>query len=695
MRTLSFAMTGLVLCAVGPASTASAADEEYRHGYVRYVEPGVTLQRATEVGAEEAVPNLPFLPGDRVWTDGTGRADFRFPDGSAVRLDSQSKLDYGGHDEGRDEAIVLRLWSGSLIVRNRTGSLAAFEIETPGGLVRVTDRGVFRIDVGAGETRVSAYEGWTSLDTGRDRVEVGPGERAWAQWGGSASGPEGFDRYAGDEFARWDGDLESRASWAASGRRYLPEELQPYAGELDGAGTWAYESSAGYVWRPYVGATAGWTPYSNGYWAWTPVYGYSWVAYEPWGWAPFHYGRWGFSGSLGWYWSPGRVWGPGWVSWWVGGGHVGWCPLGRHGRPVTPWDRHHGHGSGSRGYAVPRGSIGHSDGWSVVRSDDLGRRDVARRRVAADAKTLGSVRLAETGRERPDRRGLALAEATSVPASAFRRPRAGSSGTARTLPVGPGAVGGTSSRGRAPSSTAEGSSVGRGRAVPRFGDPTRTESAPPERRIPGMGSSRPRSTATPEAGTGRSGSRPSAPGIGSSRPRPGGSSNETSGRSDSDRRVPGVGSSRSRSTDTPSSGTPRTEPERRTSPRGSVFERDRRESSPSSWRSSTGSARSRGGDVRSSSPRSSGRSERAAPSRSRSGSSVRAPSRPSSSSTSRSRAGSASPSRPSSSRPSASGSSPSRGVSSSGSGASRSSSSGSSSSRSSSSGSSRRSRPRQ
>ena len=80
---------------------------------------------------------MPFFPGDRVWTDGAGRAEFQFKGGSVVRLDSRSKLDYLSHDqEGSDETIALRLWSGSLIlhVTRRTGADPASRSKSPGGL---------------------------------------------------------------------------------------------------------------------------------------------------------------------------------------------------------------------------------------------------------------------------------------------------------------------------------------------------------------------------------------------------------------------------------------------------------------------------------------------------------------------------------------------------------------------------------
>ena len=99
----------------------AAAEDDYRHGRVRDVFGGVTLQRAAEPGAEEALPNLPFLPGDRIWTDESGRAEFQFASGAFLRVDSATKLDYV--DNG--DRVVLRLWSGSLYVHDLDTGITA------------------------------------------------------------------------------------------------------------------------------------------------------------------------------------------------------------------------------------------------------------------------------------------------------------------------------------------------------------------------------------------------------------------------------------------------------------------------------------------------------------------------------------------------------------------------------------------
>ncbi|HEX9094083.1 MAG TPA: FecR family protein, partial [Coriobacteriia bacterium] len=399
MRSRTVHMLGLVTT-LALAGSLAGADEGYRHGRLRFAEPGTTLQRATETEAEEAVQNLPFLPGDRIWTDDAGRAEFQFPDGTLVRLDRRGKMDYAAHEEERVERIVMRLWSGSVIVHAPSSASLRFEVETPAGIVEALEKSVVRVDVDGGDTRVSVYEGEAAFEG----VRLALAERALARWGERPDEPERFDRSEADDFLQWDQERESDNRWAANSARYLPEDLDEYSGELERNGDWRYEGGvSGYVWVPQV--DVGWQPYSNGRWAWTP-YGWTWVPYENWGWAPFHYGRWGRSASLGWYWVPGRTWGPAWVSWAVGGGYAAWCPLGWRDRPVSPWGQWGGaYGSQyGRGRAVPGQVFGRPGGaWNVVRQGELGRGDVRRHRVDVARVDPAVLRAADSPLLRPTR----------------------------------------------------------------------------------------------------------------------------------------------------------------------------------------------------------------------------------------------------------------------------------------------------
>ncbi len=405
----------LCLAVLSAATAAAASDDDFRHGRTRYIEDGVTVQRASEPGAEEGSANMPFLPGDRVWTDDRGRAEFQFVDGSVLRLDTRSKLDYVAHEEGRRERVVLRLWSGGLVLQARNGRhFADFAIETPGGLVETEDRVVLRIDVEAGETRLSVDEGEATLESGRRRVTVDAGERTYARKGESPEGPRRFDRREGDDFADWCDERDRHETLSGEARRYLPEEVVPYAAELESHGSWYYVTEVGNVWRPYV--TAGWRPYGDGRWVWSS-YGWTWVPNESWGWAPSHYGRWGNSGALGWYWIPGNVWSPAWVSWAVGGDYVGWCPLGFGDRPVTV--------DNVRGHAVPRGSLTTTPttAWLYTRKGDMGLREVARRRVEVRPAEVQALRVAESPRSRPSRDLQRLADAPVNPSREGALPR--------------------------------------------------------------------------------------------------------------------------------------------------------------------------------------------------------------------------------------------------------------------------------
>jgi hypothetical protein len=372
-----------------PVSVVHAQDA-YRYGYLRTVEQGVTLQRASEAAAEVASSNVPFLPGDRVWTDDAGRMEVVFADGSVLRLDSRSKLDYVAHEGGRDERAILRLWSGALMLHVRDGKRSPdFVVESPEGVLEAGERGVFRLDVQPGEARVLVFEGEADVEAGR-RVNVDRGEQLVVREGQPYAGPERFSGYdADDAFARWDRDLEEQLAYA-DGRRddYLPEEVAPYAGDFASYGNWRVMGDYGNVWYPRV--NAGWSPYSHGYWAWT-AYGWTWVPTERWGWATSHYGRWGYSN--GWFWIPGRSWGPAWVSWSVGGDHVGWCPLGWGDSPAYV-----------KGYAVRRGRA-HAGNvpWTYVRRADMGQRDLARRRVEPAQVATGQLRVAPVGQARLSR----------------------------------------------------------------------------------------------------------------------------------------------------------------------------------------------------------------------------------------------------------------------------------------------------
>jgi hypothetical protein len=104
----------------------------------------------------------------------------------------------------------------------------------------------------------------------------------------------------------------------APGPDTFQQSLSPY-------GRWIDTPEYGRVWVPYE-SDPDWQPYTDGYWVDT-AWGWSFASTVPWGWATFHYGRWGYGLGLGWFWVPGFVWSPAWVSWRYSPGFVCWSPF--------------------------------------------------------------------------------------------------------------------------------------------------------------------------------------------------------------------------------------------------------------------------------------------------------------------------------------------------------------------------------
>jgi len=373
-----------------PASQV-AAEQSYSFAYVRFAEGRVLLQRASEIEPEEVGVNYPVLSSDRLWTGSQGRVEIEFADRSFLRLDGATKVDFLSFSEAGGKENLLRQWSGSTLMRWSGEKGERFRIDTPAGSVFPVSQGLLRIDVYEGRETVtlSTYEGVAEIASEGGSVLVRSGQRSVARGAQRPEAPFDFNTAHADDFIRWSDERDRRLARSRP-IEGLPAEVGAYASEMDDYGYWQHDATYGNVWYPVVGA--GWAPYTYGRWWYTPSFGYTWCSYEPWGWAPYHYGRWGFN-NYGWFWIPGRHWGPAWVSWAVGPSWVGWCPLGYYNRPVVVFDSvfHRG------GRAVPRGAIG--NGWSFARAADLSSPAIERGRIRAEDVRLsaGEARLFESG----------------------------------------------------------------------------------------------------------------------------------------------------------------------------------------------------------------------------------------------------------------------------------------------------------
>ena len=340
-----------------PAPTTPVASYD-TPAHVSLIDGNATLER--EGRAEELTAGVSLLQGDRIRTT-NGRAEILFPDGSALYLDSFTQVEFLSDTLVRAHAGRLTVFLAGAADNQRE---LRYQVDTPGGVVRLLTPGEFRVgllDGASGRGREVVLEvvrGEAELSTERGAVPVRAGERSVARDGSAPAFPLTFNSARLDAFDVWTAERRD-ARIGTRSTQYLPSPVQTYAGTFDRYGSWEYESPYGYVWYPR--APAGWRPYVNGSWRHSGLWGWTWDPYDPWGWPTHHFGRWGLSRIGAWYWIPSHRWAPAWVSWGYSPGYLAWCPLGYDNRPIFSFVNYN-----VGNYYEPFRA------WNVIRHNDFG-----------------------------------------------------------------------------------------------------------------------------------------------------------------------------------------------------------------------------------------------------------------------------------------------------------------------------------
>lgn len=273
---------GAALCG---APAAWAQDPPERVARLAEIDGPVSIVPADSESWDEAVPNRPVVPGDRIETGPGGRAMLEFDTGVAY-LGSDTTAQWTGLDDG---ATRLDVPAGTLrLDAEAADGGAAVEVRTPTLSFVVDTPGSFRFDVdpAAGETVVTVFEGAGSVYAdGREHLL----RAAQAYRFSAEGGYTGLPLPPLDAFDRWALDRRDLRNFAGADR-YVPDGVVGYR-DLDRYGDWEEENDYGPVWYPRVVHTT-WAPYRDGYWSWVAPWGWTWVDAAPWGFAPFHYGRW-------------------------------------------------------------------------------------------------------------------------------------------------------------------------------------------------------------------------------------------------------------------------------------------------------------------------------------------------------------------------------------------------------------------
>jgi hypothetical protein len=315
----------------------SDQDPPSRVARLNYSTGSVSFQPGGEGDWVDVDSNRPLTSGDNLWADKGARAELHVGS-TAIRMSAETSLTFLDLD---DHSTQLRLSLGSVLLRVRhLDDGDDFEVDTPNLAFAIQAAGEYRIDVNAdgNQTVTTVWKGRGEATGGGNSYDVVAGQAA--RFDGTDQLDHEIAQIGGsDDFANWSFGRDKLEDGAESSN-YISPEVTGYE-DLDDHGSWHYVAGYGNVWTPR-GIASDWAPYRYGHWVWVEPWGWTWVEDEPWGFAPFHYGRWAYAQSS-WCWVPGPVYvrpvyspalvafvgGGGFhVAVGVGGGPVGWFPLG-------------------------------------------------------------------------------------------------------------------------------------------------------------------------------------------------------------------------------------------------------------------------------------------------------------------------------------------------------------------------------
>ncbi len=329
---LAVAVFAIVMGSFGLRANAVLADDGAGAGpmgaaRLSSVEGQVRLMQDGQVIADSAPVNAPLFAGARIETGDDGKAEVQFDDGSVARISPNSALTIqsvaGVGNAGTDLSVDHGLIYFELQSQAQDGStrvLFGDSVATVSGFT------VLRVRMDTPPGDLAVFSGNAHLDRGNLSVDLRGGESIALD----ASDPNRYNVVNSidpDSWDAWNSDRDQALSTAASDQTAAPGNFEnsdnPNAAwnDLDANGNWYDVPGQGYIWSPFMAASAGWDPYGCGHWMWTPQFGYIWVSCESWGYLPFSCGAWNFYNGFGWGWSPGMG---GCVPWWRRGGYGGW-----------------------------------------------------------------------------------------------------------------------------------------------------------------------------------------------------------------------------------------------------------------------------------------------------------------------------------------------------------------------------------
>lgn len=385
----------LAVLAAAVLVISAAGESKARIVRLSEVQGTVQLDRSAGDGFEKAFINLPVIEGCKLKTGKDGRAEVEFEDGSALRLASDSEVDFTRLALGDDgqKLSTVQLVSGTAYAnlhpkKSDAKSADQFLLNFARESVAVSEGAHFRVELADATATVAVFKGKVEATSPAGEVEVAEkhsakidlAKDAIAKDDGASDATKretfvlakNIELQPTDAWDQQQADYHDRYATSA-GSKGMNSPYGYGVGDLNYYGSYMSLPGYGNVWQPYF-TGASWSPFQDGAWAFYPGAGYMWVSGYPWGWMPSNYGNWVFVPGYGWVWQPGyfntysgiprlvnppvrtKVLTPP-----TSGHQTVMVGLGLTANPAGGLPRHLTIHPGSAGFGVPRGSVRHLD----------------------------------------------------------------------------------------------------------------------------------------------------------------------------------------------------------------------------------------------------------------------------------------------------------------------------------------------
>lgn len=292
----------LIILASALMALPAFAGSQVRIVRLSSVQGAVQINKNSGLGFENAFANLPITQGTQLRTQGSGRAEVEFEDGSTLRITPDTTVDFsilGLSDAGKRISVV-NLVEGRAYVNWLGKSGDDFTLHFAREQVVLGPPAHFRAATSASSAEIANFKSDIDVTGAAGSVKVAK-KKMVAFDPTDNDHPAEAKNFAQDSYDDWD---QQQVEYHDQYSKNKIASLDYGLSDLNYYG--AYTSVAGYgnLWQPYF-AGAAWNPFMDGAWSWYPGMGYLWASAYPWGWMPYYYGTWVFAPGFGWGWQPG------------------------------------------------------------------------------------------------------------------------------------------------------------------------------------------------------------------------------------------------------------------------------------------------------------------------------------------------------------------------------------------------------